>query len=114
MPRIINAGRELLRINTEKNYIENSTTEGRSWIPRCANQSYGIFVDMIIYGSEILACTSKGIYASKDSGRSWTPRCINPTYGEFMNIQDAGQYLIATTSKGLFCSKDSGRSWIRR
>lgn len=115
MPQIINLGRELLRINTAKNSIEYSQNSGRSWITRYSGTSYGTFVDLLPFGSEVLACTSKGLYYSSNDGRSWISRCNNTsTYGDFLNIQDAGTELLANTSKGLYYSKNAGRSWVRR
>lgn len=55
-------GRELIRINTQKNYIEYSTNDGRSWHTRYTGTHAGNFIDLIDYGSEIIACTSKGIF----------------------------------------------------
>ena len=63
MPQIVNLGRELLRINVQKNSVECSQNGGRSWVTRCSNSSYGTFRDLLVYGNELLACTSKGVYA---------------------------------------------------
>ena len=40
MPQIVNLGRELVRINTQKNCVEYSQNGGRSWVMRCSNNSY--------------------------------------------------------------------------
>ena len=61
-------GRELIRINTQKNYIEYSTNDGRSWHTRYTGTHAGNFIDLLDYGSEIIACTSKGIYFSMNKG----------------------------------------------
>ena len=53
MPQIIKTGggllskSELPRIKREKNTIEVSINEGRSWSPRCNNSSYGTFHDLL-------------------------------------------------------------------
>lgn len=53
MPQIIKTGGSLLskselpRIKLEKNTIEVSSNEGRSWSPRCNNSSYGTFHDLL-------------------------------------------------------------------
>ena len=115
MPQIVNLGRELLRINMQKNSVEYSQNGGRSWVMRCCNGSYGTFMDLLVYGREILACTSKGLYVSTNDGRSFAPRCTNTSsYGDFLNLQDAGTELLANTSKGLYYSRNEGRSWVRR
>lgn len=103
MPQIINAGGELLRINPNNNTIESSTNGGRSWLTRCADScSYGTLADLLPFGREVLAATSKGLYASSNNGRSFAPRCINPSYGHFINLQAQGSMLLANTTQGLF------------
>lgn len=68
MAQMILHGRELIRINTQKNYIEYSTNDGRSWHTRYTGTHAGNFIDLLDYGSEIIACTSKGIYFSMNKG----------------------------------------------
>lgn len=114
MPQIVNLGRELLRINTQKNSIDYSHNEGRSWVMRCNNSSYGTFRDLLLYGRELFACTSKGIYVSTNNGYSFAIRCSNSSYGEFLNLQDTGRELIANTTKGIYYSQNAGRSWVTR
>ena len=109
MPQIIKSGGgffskgELLRINSSNNTIEVSTNEGRSWSPRCTNTSYGTFRDLLPVGREILAVTSRGLYASTNAARSFSPRCV-----------EDGNTLLANTTKGLYYSTNGGRSWVRR
>ena len=116
MAQMIQHGSEIIRINTQKNTIEYSKDGGRSWHIRFFNISggKGILVDLFDNGSEILACTSKGVFSSKDDGHSWHSRCTNSAFGEFRQLASDGQNLLATTSKGLFCSKDGGHSWHRK
>ena len=114
MPQIVNLGRELVRINVQKNSVECSQNGGRSWVTRCSNSSYGTFRDLLVYGNELLACTSKGVYVSTNDGRSFAPRCTNNSYGEFLNLQESGSELLANTTKGLYYSRNGGRSWVRR
>ena len=115
MPQIITVGRELLRINSARNIIEFSINGGRSWAPRCSSSSYGTFVDLLQFGREILACTTKGLYFSQNECRSFAPRCTNTsTYGEFLSLQSNGSELLANTSKGLYYSRNEGRSWVNR
>lgn len=113
---MINAGGELLRINTAKNTIEFSSNGGRSWVVRCSNgTSYGTFKDLYPWGSEILAATSKGIYVSTNGARSFSPRCTNTSsYGDFLTLASDGDTLLANTTKGLYYSKNDGRGWVRR
>ena len=59
MPQIVNLGKELVRINTQKNCVEYSQNGGRSWVIRCCNGSYGEFRDLLVYVSELLACQYK-------------------------------------------------------
>lgn len=115
MPQLINIGKELLRINTTKNTIEHSQNGGRSWVTRCSSTSYGTFIDLLQVGREILACASKGLYASQNDGRSFSPRCTNTSsYGDFLSLMQNGNELLANTSKGLYYSRNEGRSWVKR
>ena len=114
MPQIVNLGRELVRINVQKNSVECSQNGGRSWVTRCSNASYGTFRDLLEYDGELLACTSKGLYVSTNGGRSFAQRCTNSSYGELLNLQDGGSGLLANTTKGLYYSRNGGRSWVRR
>ena len=121
MPQIIKTGGglfskgELLRINPSNNTIESSANGGRSWVIRCNNTSYGTFRDLLAYGREILAATSRGVYVSTNAGRSFSPRCVDTvSYGDFLNLQDEGDTLLANTTRGLYYSTNGGRSWVRR
>lgn len=114
MAQLINYGREMIRINTQKNAIEYSTNEGRSWSSRYTGSSAGIFSDLFAFGKELLACTSKGIYYSTNEGRSWSSRYTGSSCGAFLQLNTDGRYLLATTSKGLYYSTNEGRSWSKR
>ncbi|MGI6223523.1 MAG: hypothetical protein ACOYJG_07930 [Prevotella sp.] len=115
MPQIINHGSETLRINPQTGNIDYSTNGSRSWGIRCNNSTYGKFIDLLSFGSEVLACTSRGLYASTNAARSFSPRCVNTSsYGDFLNLQADGNYLLANTTKGLYYSTNKGASWVRR
>lgn len=115
MPQLIHHRNELLRINTAKNTIECSQNGGQSWVKRCSSTSYGSFIDLLLFDREILACTSKELYASQNDGRSFSPRCTNiSSYGDFLSLQFNGKELLANTSKGLYYSRNEGSSWIKR
>lgn len=114
MAQMIIYGNELIRINTQKNSIEYSTNDGRSWHSRYTGNIAGTFLDLIEYGSEIIACTSKGIYNSTNKGLSWHPRYTGSAAGSFIQLAFDGQNLLATTSKGLYFSTNKGLSWHRR
>ena len=114
MAQMIQRGKEWIRINTIKNTIEYSKDGGRSWHIRFASSIAGSFVDLFDNGSEILGCTSRGIYVSKDEGHSWHCRCTSSLFGSFVQLASDGQNILATTSKGLYYSKDCGRTWHRR
>ena len=102
MAQEINLGSELLRIcPTDDNKIEYSTNNGD-------------FYDLAVFGDEIFAVTSKGVYTSKTDGRSWFSRYTGSSCGEFETIQVNGTELVAKTSKGSYVSKTDGRSWIKR
>lgn len=114
MAQMIPRGRELIRINTQKNHIQYSTDGGRNWLTRYNGSYPGTFVDLMDFGSEILACTSKGLFFSRDDGRNWTSRYTGSYCGTFQQLVADGSNILATTSKGLFLSRDGGRNWNKR
>lgn len=91
MAQMIQRGKELIRINTQKNSIEFSINGGSSWRSRFTGNFPGVFVDLMNYGSEILACTSRGIYCSKDGGNTWHYRYIGSSCGSFLQLFLDGQ-----------------------
>lgn len=115
MAQMIQVGKEMIRINPAKNSIEYSTNDGRSWHSRCTvTSTYGTFMDLLLYGTELLAVTSKGVYYSSNEGRTWSSRCTSSMYGEFQTLMDGGNELLAQTSKGLYYSTNEGRTWSKR
>ncbi len=71
MATIINTGKELIRINSEKQRLEYSKNDGKTWLSRYTGSSYGDFQTIQENGTELLATTSKGLYYSKNEGRTW-------------------------------------------
>jgi hypothetical protein len=75
MGQMITKGKELIRIcPTNKQKIEYSTSDGRSWNTRYSGSSCGDFNDLTDNGKELLATTSKGLYYSTSDGGSWNKR----------------------------------------
>ncbi len=114
MAQMIQVGKEMIRINPAKNNIEYSTNDGRSWSSRYTSSMYGTFMDLLLYGTEIFAITSKGVYYSSNEGRTWSSRCTSSMYGEFQTLMDGGNELLAQTTKGLYYSTNDGRTWSKR
>ena len=114
MPQMIMLGSEMIRINPAKKSVEYSTSGGRSWSTRYSSSSCGEFIDLLPYGNELLAVTSKGIYYSTSQGRSWSSRYTSSSCGAFQCLMDGGRELLAQTSNGLYYSTSNGRSWSKR
>lgn len=114
MPQIVTYGRELLRINMQKNSIEYSSNGGRAWLNRFCMSSVGTFRDLLVMGTEVFAATSKGLYSSRNGGASWTSRYCNSGVGEFLSLAPDGSEMLATTTKGLYASRNQGLTWERR
>lgn len=114
MAQMIQVGKEMIRINPAKNSIEYSTNDGRSWFSRCTSSSYGTFNDLLLYGSDFFAATSKGVFYSTNEGRTWFSRYTGSSYGEFQSLMDGGRELLAQTTKGLYYSTNEGRTWTKR
>lgn len=115
MGQMINVGSEVLRISPKnQGHVEVSTNGGRSWSSRYLGTSAGTFLDLLLFGTEILAVTSKGVYVSTNGGRSWSSRYTGSSYGTFVALSDIGGKLMAHTSKGLYASTNGGRSWSKK
>ena len=114
MALMIQRGREMIRINTQKNTIEYSTSGGLNWNTRHSSDSCGTFHDLFDNGREILACTSKGVYYSTNEGLNWNCRYSSGACGTFMQLSTDGRYLYATTSQGLYYSSSNGLNWNKR
>ena len=109
MAQIISIGTALLRINTTNNKKIEYSNNGKYWTTHYTGSTYGEFYDLLLFGSEIFAVTSKGLYVSKNEGRN-----TNSTYGEFESIVANGTELLAITSKGTYASKNEGRNWTKK
>lgn len=114
MAQMIPCGKEIIRINPQKNSIEYSIDGGHNWHQRYTYSYAGTFVDLVLFGTEVIACTSKGIYYSKDKGCNWHSRYVGNSFGTFLQLMADGGMLLATTSKGLYYSKDSGMNWHKK
>lgn len=75
MGKMINRGKELIRINPKKpNIIEYSKNGGINWLTRTTTISIGDFIELTDNGNEILGTTTKGLYYSKNEGQNWLKR----------------------------------------
>ncbi|MDI6047506.1 hypothetical protein [Flavobacterium yafengii] len=74
MSQMVSHQGELVRINVNKNCIEYSTNDGRSWHGRSSKSIIFEFQDLTDNGNELLASTTKGLYYSKNKGASWHKR----------------------------------------
>lgn len=75
MSQLITHNGVLVRINPERrNRIEVSKDGGRIWMKRYEGMMFGDFVDLNDAGVEIIASTTKGVYASNDEGLTWRKR----------------------------------------
>ena len=74
MAQIISIGTALLRINPTNNKKIEYSSNGKYWTTHYTGSTYGEFYDLLLFGSEIFAVTSKGLYVSKNEGRNWSPR----------------------------------------
>ena len=114
MAQVISIRTALLRINPTNNKKIEYSNNGKYWTTHYTGSTYGEFYDLLLFGSEIFAVTSKGLYVSKNEGRNWSPRYTNSTYGEFESIVTNGTELLAITSKGTYASKNEGRNWTKK
>ncbi len=115
MPQLITYGNELIRFNPSNNHIEVSTSRGTSWFTRYSGSGLGNIRDLLVFGSEILALTDKGLYVSTSKGTSWFCRNSSSSVKGFLSLADGGKELLANTADGhLYVSTSKGTSWFRR
>ena len=112
MSLMVVCGSELIRYNPSTSSIEASKSKGLSWFMRYRCSGMGIVRALTLHKGEIILCSDKGIYFSKNSGKAWAKRGIERN---FVDIQDMGKELIATTSDGhIYVSLSGGFSWFKR
>lgn len=65
----------LLRINKEKNCVEYSKNNGKTWNKQGnVGSNAGDLLDLLDSGTELLATTTKGLYYSKNKGQSFNKK----------------------------------------
>ena len=76
MSKMINRGKELIRISPkDPRVLEYSTNGGRVWTRRYkAPSTQGDFEDLADNGKEILATCEKGLFYSTNEGKVWIRR----------------------------------------
>ena len=113
MSLIVSNGSEMIRYNPSANAIEASNSRGLSWSVRYRCSGMGNVRAMTLHKGEIILCSDRGIYFSKNSGMAWSKR--NSSERNFVDIQDMGNELVATTSDGhVYASSSGGFSWFKR
>lgn len=113
MSLMVVCGSELIRYNPSTSSIEASKSKGLSWFMRYRCSGMGNVRALTLHKGEIILCSDKGIYFSKNSGTAWAKR--NSSERNFVDIQDMGNELIATTSDGhIYASSSGGFSWFKR
>ena len=72
MSKVLDLGKELIRISPQNPFrLEYSTNGGKIWMLRCTAPLTGGFESLVNKGTELIAITAKGTYASKNQGRTW-------------------------------------------
>ena len=74
MSQVITHKGDLIRINSTDKSIETSKDGGRTWRLRYRGSMFGTFLDLNDAGTEIIATTTMGVYASVDGGYTWRKR----------------------------------------
>ena len=78
---------------------------------RCSNM--GNIRAITLHKGEIIICSDRGLYSSKNSGMAWSMR--NSSERNFVDIQDMGNELVAVTDDGhIYVSSSRGFSWVRK
>lgn len=118
MPKLINFGNEMIKINANGRDLESSTNKGKSFSHICGIQTNrdGVPLDLLEFGGEIIMLTSKQLMSSTNKGRSFSLICgLQSSYGEPQALSDGGKELLLITSTQLMYSTNKGRSfWFRK
>jgi Secretion system C-terminal sorting domain len=91
-----------------------STNNGASWT-QTSMGNYPVY-SLFIFGTDIYAGTSVGIYLSSDTGKTWipiaTPSSSPPGFSPVSCFYRYGPNLFAATrGDGIFLSSDGGTDW---
>ena len=104
-------GQEMVRYNPTANTIEYSN-RGTTWFKRCNCSGMGTIRALTMHKGEILLCSDRGVYFSKNGGCTWFMR--DPTDKEFTDIQSMGNEVMGITSDGRVYVSSNGFCWFRR
>ena len=75
MSQVVTHNGALMRITPQQRHrIEISKDGDLIWRLRYEGMMYGEFIDLNDAGTEIIATTTKGVYASKNEGMVWLKR----------------------------------------
>lgn len=66
---------------------------------------------VVVHDGAILAGTTGGVYASRDSGTSWKRAGLDSTNVDALLVTRTGTLLLGSYREGLFRSVDNGTSW---
>ena len=110
---MVTLGNELIRYNPDNGHIEYSRNRGLSWSIRCGSILLGDVRSMVVYGDELMLCSSEGVLYSTNKGTTWTPR--NSSRRNFVHLHVFGNEILAYTDDGhLFYSTNKGYDWMMR
>lgn len=106
-------GGEMIRYNPGNGRIEFSNNNGRTWSVRYSGGTIGSVRCLMAYGTELLACSEKGVLFSSNRGITWGVRSVS--HKDFVEMMDAGNEIVATTQDGhIYFSTNKGVTWGRR
>lgn len=113
MSLMVSYGGELIRHNPSNGHIEYSANHSITWSMRNSRSVTGQVCCITAYGSELLACSDKGVFYSSNKGVTWSMR--SSMHRDFIDIQDCGREILASTTDGhVYYSTNKGITWSRR
>ncbi|MDR3048341.1 MAG: hypothetical protein LBV16_00625 [Elusimicrobiota bacterium] len=107
---MVKFGKELLRIDpTNKQNLQYSTDDGKSWNTRFYSSSYGNFRALLSYKYYVFLVAGGGVYRSSDHGISWDECEVvsKVEFREWLRIDP-------TNEQNLQYSTNDGESWETR
>lgn len=110
---MVTFGNELIRYNPSNGHIEYSRNRGLTWYIRSGSILLGDVRSMVVYGDELILCSSEGVMYSTNKGTTWTTR--SSTRRNFVYLHVIGNEILAYSDDGhLYYSTNKGYDWIMR
>ena len=109
MPKMIQVGKVVLFINSQRRCLEYSADEGVNWHRLCSADFTVLLYDK--REEKVYATDGRDFCVSKDGGRNWHHISDCPHGEEFIELCLTRSGILAESSQGFLLSRDGGVNW---